>query len=64
MRTHLLFVGKARDLPRFSQVYAHVAGALGLRLTHEDPRESNPSRISEAAGRDWGRPAADQGGAR
>jgi hypothetical protein len=61
IRTHLTWSGKARDLPRFSLVYADTAAALGLRLTHEGPRESNPSRISAGGRLPQSRPAADWG---
>jgi hypothetical protein len=62
IRTHLTWSGKARDLPRFSQVYADVVPAVSGRHASEDVQaESNPSRISvKAAGLPQSWPAADR----
>lgn len=61
-RAHFLFVGKARECPRFADLYADTFPALCGRQPQRMSEESNPSRISEAAGLPQSRPVADRGG--
>jgi hypothetical protein len=61
MRVHLLYIGKARDLPRFSQVYADVVPAVSGRHALEDvqARTATPSSVPEGGRLPQFRPAAD-----
>lgn len=63
IRIHLTWSGKARDLPRISQVYADTAAALGLRLKRElsDVAIQTEPPACMAAGCPQSRPAADRG---
>lgn len=63
IRHHLTWSGKARDLPRFTEVYAHTAGALGLRLKRELFDEAIQTRplITRRPASLQSQPAADRG---
>ena len=63
IRTHLTWSGKACDLPRFTEVYAHTAGALGLRLKRElSDVAIHTETLAHRGGRlPQSRPAADRG---
>jgi hypothetical protein len=45
MRIHITWSGKARDLPRLSEVYADTAAAIGLRLRRDLPDEAIHTRL-------------------
>lgn len=67
IRTHITWSGKARDLPRLSQVYADAFPAMsGMHASEDDRRKAiqSHSSVTQGGRLPQSRPAADRGGAR